>query len=277
MSGRSWIKIALGACVPLTVFAAATTIRASVGDSIVARPVADRTIEPVAALERAAPSAEVARAPQGEAPRSGRVRDVLEAYWGRPWSELAPTLDRSGWSEDDFDRDALVAPWSDVEAVVRRNLTRVDDAFRAQQVTRALGWGRMGVDPNFADPFFNPKAKEIDEHARAELAARAKSYDERLESAALRATELIGAAFADQWDRGGFARAPLIRTLESAEPAKAKHGRFTTSTTNVTGGWICDLDFDSGEHPEVEREFDEIEHLKAERLAAVRAAIDELP
>ncbi|MBK7874195.1 MAG: hypothetical protein IPJ77_00305 [Planctomycetes bacterium] len=262
------------------VFAAAGTLyflgRWTAQDGVRVQPESDTPIAAAPRVEEAAP-ADLARAvaTEAEAPevRRGTVRELLEEHYGKSWAEIEPLLDPRHL---DPDAQARLLPWETVAAEFRRQIVHDSPQDRAGNVSWTLEWPDGRDRPDWYGGTLNPEKKPLSQVDVQNLERLATEYDSRLTDLADELCKTLPRCMADQWDKGGYTRSPLVETLDARPTGGGAKGEFRKLIASHGGGWRVNFDFESQNYPDLESLSIEIRAMKRERVERVREYIASL-
>lgn len=213
---------------------------------------------------------ERATEPLPEGTQRGTVREILEAYYGLPWAEIERQL---GPHKLGADAQARLLPWDSVAAEFRREILRTTPEGLESDVAWVAGWGTQSGAPDWYGASLNPAKKPLSQVDVQNLEHLANEYGSRLTDAVTEVHSMLPACMADQWDRGEYAKAPLVDTLESKREDKDGKSELEKRIGSSGGGWHVRYHFESRRYPELDRIAGEVRRLKSERLARVREYI----
>lgn len=197
----------------------------------------------------------------------GTVREVLEAHYGKPWSEIEPLLEKEHL---DPNANARLLPWETVAAEFRRQVVRDTPENRTSNVNYALQWPDGNAKPNWYSGTLNPDKKPLSQVDLQNLERVVTEYDSRLSDLASELNEVLPRCMADQWDRGVYTKAPLVDTVDARVRQGGALGEFRKAIVSHGAGWHVQFDFESANYPDLESLSVEIRSMKQERTERVR-------
>lgn len=267
-----WLA-ASGASVALVVVAVARLSAPAASEPHAASAVAPAVFESgesSSALVAPGPDASQAVDPRPHASHAGTVRQLLEREYGRPWNEIRGML---ADPDADPEKTATLLPWEEALPHVRQSCLFRDEHSGDVELARALRLEGMSETPNLRGAFFNPEHKELTgldvqnlEHIDAECVSR-------LHDAVSELNALIPRCMADQFDRGGYVRVPLLETQESRSIQRDEESAIVYRSSTHGGGWTVYFEFGSRGYPELEKLAQEVKRLKLERVQRLREYI----
>lgn len=267
---QTWWIAASGASATLLVFAVARLSTPAVSEThALPAAVATSAASPSARTALVAPTEEAGHAHAAHAPqaRPGTVRELLEQHYGRPWDEIRGML---ADPDADPERRAALLPWEEALPHVRQSCLYRDEHSGDVELTRALRIEGLSETPNFHGDFLNPERKELTALDLQNLAHIDAECVSRLHDVVSEMNALIPRCMADQFDRGGYVKVPLLETQESRSMPRddASSIRYLSSTHG--GGWTVYFHFGSSAYPELEKLAGECNALKLERVQRLR-------
>lgn len=233
-------------------------------------PVVASATDDVASAPMEPLARERATEPLPDGTQRGTVREILEAYYGLPWAEIERQL---GPHKLGADAQARLLPWDSVAAEFRREILRTTPERLASDVEWVAGWPTQSGAPDWYGASLNPGKKPLSQVDVQNLEHIANEYGSRLTDAVTEVHSLLPACMADQWDRGEYAKAPLVDTLESKRDDTDGKSELNKRIGSSGGGWHVRFHFQSRRYPELDHLAGEVRRLKSERLARVREYI----
>lgn len=214
--------------------------------------------------------------------RPGAERLVLGPGGGSRSSAL-PRTSVPGQLVDDGETSVVGSrAWIEAKAEILRDCREFLESDRESFVEQACAWSddvqrtADGV-PDFTGAYFNPHGKTLLREDLDHLAGVAEAHTLTLEALAERAFGELVEGVCRCLENDEFACGPRGTPLGERLTEPPAQSLYGVSFLESAGNWTVHVDFHSPDHPPFHQSLLEIDELKRERLAEVRAYVDALP